>query len=98
MPMEGSTGSGAAGRTGTIGAGGGGGGGGGPGGSSSMCSCVGLRSSTRWVAADGPRSITSDVPSTRLTELVLAVASGTRTLGEIFMEGDEAFGRTGGSI
>jgi altronate dehydratase large subunit len=34
----------------------------------------------------------------RLTELVLAVASGTRTLGEIFMEGDEAFGRTGGSI
>ncbi len=34
----------------------------------------------------------------RLVDLLLSVASGTRTLGEIFMEGDEAFGRMGGSI
>jgi altronate dehydratase len=33
-----------------------------------------------------------------LFELVLAVASGERTWGEILREGDEAFARVGGSL
>jgi altronate dehydratase large subunit len=36
--------------------------------------------------------------SEKLVELMLAVASGSLTLGEVFIEGDESFGRVGGSI